>query len=484
MARCCPLFLLPLAFLLSPLPVRADAPATPVKPPTLAQALAAAPSPKENVYLAVAADKVLLPPDAVPPQKDDPASQVAQSYGRIIWEFGGVMAVAPPTMTVLNTEPGTPDPYDGMPPGHALKLLLVSLSDAQWKTLVGTTGLGLSDLEGDTQRALFGALFPAKAMILHPRHELESYGPEDETELPRLTPEDIPQARLRLGRRVTLGLPPEGDSAGHFLARGPSPGGAVRYELYNGEAGKKDPKVLYGVRLRAVVPNVSKPSDLDYDAKALRARVSLAGVKTVGDLVSRVGAAVNLELYADIRYEKRPVTCLGPGSARATDLLRALALCVTGTYRRVGPAYVLTDDRVGEGTRRMILERFAEEADLARTGAVTDAGDRLLAMHNLAGLSTLDSELSLSDAQTSGPSEVPLEKMTPAQQEFARRTVEEWNVHVEGMTEQEASAEEKVKLRVTLAKPFSLDVQPTLTLETPSISGAILMDNYLNAPYG
>src|ERR1700712_306987 len=97
-------FAAPLAFfLLLPLSARADVPPTSAKPPTLAQALAAAPTPKEDVYLAVAADQVPLPPDAAPAQKDATTSQVAQGYGRIVREFGGVTAIASPTMTILNT---------------------------------------------------------------------------------------------------------------------------------------------------------------------------------------------------------------------------------------------------------------------------------------------------------------------------------------------------------------------------------------------
>jgi len=482
----------PLAFcLLLPLPARADVPA---RPPTLAQALLAAPAPKEEVFLAVAADKVALPQEAAPPLEDDPASVVAQDYGRIVREFGNVTAVAPPTMTILNAEPGTPNPYDGMPPGDALKLLLAGLSDGQWKTLTGATGLGLSDLEGDTQKALFGALFPAATLPLYPKREFDSYGGEDDTNLPQLTQDDVHQAHLRLGQRVSLGLPSESNPNAYFNALTSLPGGLVRRELYPGTNDMHPQDTLYGVRLRAVLPNALKPSGLDYDAKVLRVRVSLGGIKTVSDLVARIGAAVRVEMYADPRYEKRAVTLIGPPSARAADLLRALALCVAGTYRRIGPAAVLTDDLAGVGTRRKIIARFAQEADLARHGTIADAGDRLIAARGVDALPPLDSALALSDAQKAksagddyripGASfdvQAPLDQMTPAQTLFARSAAEKWNARVEGAAEPQSSEEDKARLRVTLSHPFTLSVGPTLLLQTPSVPGAILLDAYLSA---
>ena len=440
----------PVAFcLLMTLPAKADAP---VKPPTLAQALVAAPTPKEDVFLAVAADKVAPPHGAALPVKDDPASAVAQDYGRLVREFGNVTAVAPPTMTVLNASPGAPNPYDGMPPGDALKLLLAGLSDAQWKALTGPVGLGLPDLDGDTQKALFGALFPAAALPLYPKREFDSYGGEDDANLPLLTRDDVRQAHLRLGQRVSLGMPTESDPNSSFNALTSLPGGSVTRELYPGTDNMHRQDTLYGVRLRALLPNVPKAAALDYDAPALRVRVGLNGIKTVADLVARLGGALKTEMYADPRYEKRAVTLVGPPSARACDLLRALALCVAGTYRRVGPAYVLTDDLAGVGTRRKIIARFAQEAELARHGTVADAGDHLIAARGVDALPPLDTALTLSDSQKAKAAgdeyqipgsafsvRAPLDQMTPAQASFARSAAEKWNARLEGPAEAQAS---------------------------------------------
>ncbi len=479
--------------LLPLLPTQAQVPAAPASQ-NLAQALAQAEPPKDTVLLTVAAEKVIPPPNAVLPQKGDAATQTVQAYGRVLREFGGVTAAAPPTMTVLNTAPGTPNPYDGMSVGDALKLLLASLSDAQWKTLTGPIGLGLSDLSGDTQPALFLALFAGESIKLFPRRIVDSYGGEDETNLLSLTPSDIRQAHLRLGQRVTLGMAAANGKSSYFNALGPSPGGLVKYEIYPGTSGSASPNALFGVSVRAVVPNTPKLSDFVYDDKALGVRINLVGVKTVGDLVQRVGLAVKKEIYADRRYETRSVTYLGPPTARAADLLQALALCVAGTYRKVGPAYVLTDDLAGEGTRQMILSRFVEAADLARTQSVADAGDSLITSHGIGSLLPLDSPISLSDAQKADLlkseyyipgtrlfSEVPFAKLTPEQQAFARQSAETWNTRLDNMPGQEMSEEDKVKLRVTLNKPVDLSVAPTLLMQTPSVNGAIVLDAYLAA---
>lgn len=133
-------------------------------------------------------------------------------------------------------------------------------------------------------------------------------------------------------------------------------------------------------RLR--VPNRLKPGDIDlrpqtiHQIPALQRGVSLAGAKTVGDLVARVAKATGWELYADRRVAVLPVWIsrgAGGQSAGAGDLLTALCWCVTGAWRRVGPdagkaAYVLTDDVIGIGTRyarirewEMVSEALASE---------------------------------------------------------------------------------------------------------------------------
>ena len=495
----------PLALLLLAGAVRADdppipavtAPGVPTPSPTLAnlhpslaQALGDAAPSKEDLLLTVGADKVSLPKEAVPPAKGEEAAVVAQTYGRITQEFGTVTAIAPPTMTLLNTDPGTPNPYDGMPPADALKMLLGTLTDVQWKALTGPDGLALSSLGTDTQRGLVQALFPGDSLTLHPGQGTGSGQPEDRAHLPKMTQADVAQAKIRLGQRVMVGIPVVGKDA--WMNSPPeAAGGKPDYEIYGG-VNAPPTDTLYGVKVRQEAPNALKPSDLDLDQKRWEKPVRLEGVQTVADLVARIGQATQTELYADRRYEKRAVLLIAPKSppsppARAKDLLRALALCVAGAYRRVGPAYVLTDDVMGAGTRRMILSRFAQAADIARHAALSEAADTFIRAHGgVDDLPTLDGQRAFSGAQKAQAARdnpdprtgqgtqfmAPLDQLTPQQQDTARRFVEQWEAEHAALPQ---GGEQDV---VTLSGKLLLMAQPMFLLQSPTLPGVVSLDNY------
>ena len=466
----------------------------PAAPPTLADSLALAEVPKQDVYLAVGAENTRLPMTEgtveLPPP-GSPIAQVADTFGRLVHGFETVTAIAPPTMTLLNTAPGTPNPFDGIPKDDAFKLLLGSLNDAQWAALTSDQGLGATDLAGNTQRDLFTALFPTKSVTLHADHQWDSNTGAEDSPL-TLTETDMAQVRLRVRQRVMIGLPVVGKKTEWLDSPDEAPKGQTTYQLYGGEepSGKD---TLYGVQIRDTVPNASKTGDLDFNVlPAFKKPVGLDGVKTVGDLVARVGQATRTELYADRRYEKRSVTLLGPRSGRARDILEALALCVTGTFRRVGPAFVLTDDVVGAGTRRSILGRFAQEADLARHGAVADSADRYISAHGgVDGLPMGTTRLGFSDAEMQKTSdgsmsqspgqgkqfEAPLAQLTPAQQQAARRFTDAWNnSHPATPNAPEGGAE-----RVTLDRDLLLMCQPTVQMMTPVVPGPVSLESYIQA---
>ena len=488
----------PLALLLFAGSVRADdAPppsvALPVQPESLAQALADAAPSRTDLLLAVAPDRVPLPKDALPPKKGDEAALVATAYGRITQEFGDVTAIAPPTMTLLNTEPGIPNPYDGMPPADALKMLLGTLTGPQWKALTGPDGLALSALAADHQRELFQAVFPGDSLKLHRVKTEGDTTPVDWEHLPKLTRADLQQATLRLGQRVMVGVPVVGKSEWMNSPAEPT-GGKPQYEIYGVDDQSKD--TLYGVLVRQEVPNASKPSGLDLDGKKWEQTVRLEGVKTVGDLIARIGLTTQTELYADRRYEKRDVLLIGPKSSqapagRAKDLLRALALCVTGAYRKVGPAYVLTDDVVGLGARRALLSRFAKSADVARHAALAEAADAFIGAHGgVDDLPTLGGQRAFSDAQKAQAAkdgdggyevgqgmqiEATLDKLTPEQQDTARRFAATWEAsHAAGQPQGGDQQE------VTLDGKLSLMAQPIFLLQSPTLPGTVDLDSYFS----
>ena len=130
-----------------------------------------------------------------------------------------------------------------------------------------------------------------------------------------------------------------------------------------------------GARVRADSRTVLKRGDLDLDAPAFKSSVPLAGVKTIGQMLGRASAACATWNFTPTRaMEDKSLTMLRKrDAAPAADLLRAVALCVTGAYRKVGAAYVLTDDIVGIGTRRQLWADFEQRASVMRQG---DAGRR------------------------------------------------------------------------------------------------------------
>ncbi len=88
----------PLLPVLAFLPLAAPAQeAAPVKPLTLAAALAAVRPPEGEVALTVAAEKMPLPPGAAPPIAGASLNKTVAAIGRISQDSDSVTAVAPPT---------------------------------------------------------------------------------------------------------------------------------------------------------------------------------------------------------------------------------------------------------------------------------------------------------------------------------------------------------------------------------------------------
>ena len=476
-----------LTFALAAGTVRADlsffGPAPP--PPTLAQALAALEAPKQDLFLTVGADRITLPPGDPPPDPDSRPGQVGTAYGRLIRDFGGVMALAPPTMVVLNTRPGVPDPYDGLPVEDALQLLLAGLTPSQWTALTGPSGLGAADLSDDAQRGLFLALLPNGTVTVRPQVSAQFSGPVPAGPAPQPISVTVPTlraARLHLNRWTSLISVAEGKPNQGVIGSFSPFEGKVRYET----SALLDPfpppqETAAGAVLRQVLPNNPKDADLDYDAAPLKRSVRLEGIATVGDLVARVGQSAGLELYADPRYAGRQVTLVGRRTARGVDLLRAAAFCVMGTFRRVGPAYVLTDDLQGTALRRARLGRFMGEAAMTRHAAVEAAGDSLMTAHGgLDALPPLD-DRGMSSAQAALPKQevgsawggvqVTFTQLTPAQQDYATALMRQANA----AADQAEAAGGGRGPRWTPGGTFVLSAQPALFWQSPAVPGPFLL---------
>ena len=490
----------------SPLGGRAQAPAPkPQPPPTLAAALAGVPPAPDAVTLAVSAAQTTLPEGVSPPDGGAAVEDIARTFGRTAKAFGTVTAVAPPTMTLLNPDPHDPNIYLGMETSDVFTLLAASLDDVQWQALTGTRGLGLSDLGSDDQRQLFTALFPGGKLVV--QHSLqatpalidemfaamESGGMEQagkdfearQKQTRRDLSGDLPQARVRLAQDVQIKLPTAGKPdrmqalQPEMIMNAPPRDEIVRDEQY------KPKDELFGVTVRETEPNALKTGDLGWDAPAYRQAIALGGLHTVGDLITRVGGQTRTELYVDPRWERQVVT-FAPGalSAPAGDLLRAVAFCLTGTFRRVGPAYVLTTDPVGVGTIRRRWAMFEEDARGKAAVPVADAADRLFAARSPADLAPVGGTLDLSPAQAKGMNfnaagdwernasrTVPFAQLTPAQQEAARSFVAlttQLTARIKSLAQTHPELAGSLPEPPTLQGNVSLETRPVVQLVLPS----------------
>jgi hypothetical protein len=324
--------------------------------------------------LLVVDPKGTKPPAGAAPLPDAPASgyklnELAAAFGRKPVRVGTSLTVLAPTeMVVLNDRPGPPDPAAGLRGDEILCYLAASLTPAQWEKLGGAAGLGAADLTPE-QRQMFDALVPNPLRVRRdpPAGSPAGTAPQTVT----LTDAQRSQIRLRLGRAVSFLFTPGGTERALFVLDLPAPekdGAPARWRALADRNAAFTPRPdAFGQALKRTVPEQPKPGDLDTSAAAFDAAVSLAALEnggplTVGELAARAGKAAGAEVYADGRIAKLPIYARGD-SARAGDVLAALARAVTGAYRRVGPAYVLADDVEGLGTR---IARIAEWHEAAR----------------------------------------------------------------------------------------------------------------------
>ena len=466
------------------------APAPPPKPPTLASVLAATTSVPSNLVLVVGADKAGLPKEAVLPPAPASFSDIASAFGYQLYAFGSITALAPATTVALNTEPATPSVAADIAPYQAIKLLAATLDDAQWHALTSEAGIGLSDLSDDTQRGLFHALFnDGQFFVASDDPDLRKLPENKRTDIQDMT-DKMDSVRLRMGQTAYIYVH---DKAGKTVFFGDSSAdktpGLTTYRP------KHDPPGLtHGVALRATVPNSLKAGDLNLSAPSLQAPVSLTGLRTVGQLTTRIGTVTHTELYADPRYAARVITLLGqapPPAVPAADLLRTLCLCLCGTVRRVGPAFVLTDDLVGVGVRRQLLSEWNKKSRASESAMTDAAGRALLARHGseIRQVPSFGNSMALTPEQIKteklddsipqvpgfNDNTVPYAQLTPAQQDTARRIAA-------GYTDKRASGTLPGYLsgRQTVAPnpTVSLNPQMHLQLLVPTLSAPV------EAPFG
>jgi hypothetical protein len=337
-----------LAVLLSVSRIGICATDSPTPSPSLLTALAQADS-ESHPTLIIDGDKIAPLKKSAPASPGDTTRHIANAYGMTADLFGGVYAIGPTSMFRYNEDPKDPNVFENMDRETILPLLAGNISRDQWLLLTGSAGLGLGDLTTDTQRALFTALLPKGKARVAPGYFMSDNPPGTVGITDRL-----PQVKLHLELKANVTAALNGREYGFADDQGP-----IRVYQFLPEADDENfQETLFGIPVRQRLPNALKKGDLNWSLAPLETPVSLEGVKTIGDLVTKIGWTTSLEIYADRTLEKKSVAVLGANRAiPASDLLRALAFALSGTYRKVGAAYVLTDNLLG---RTVLWRRWCD----------------------------------------------------------------------------------------------------------------------------
>jgi hypothetical protein len=256
-------------------------------------------------------------------------SQMLPSFGRKLIRCGGVWVVAPEKILASPDVRGlTPEKLAARMSNPLLGLLGV-LDESGWRKVGQGEGLGRSDLPPKLQ-PLFDALVPQDA-------ELTAYEEAEGAEEKRISLTASQRAGTRLKVRWTSSwdLLPEGGSLDFVSIRNAFMVGTDSVPQLEHRMDEKSPL------RRIVVQNTQKPSDLDFEE--LDRNLMIAGVKTVKELVVRASQVTGKEFYVDARIENFSINAQG-GQAQIGDVLQALCRAVGGTFRRVGNAYLLTEE--------------------------------------------------------------------------------------------------------------------------------------------
>jgi len=276
---------------------------------------------------------------------------------------GGINVIVPTEMVLIDASlSDQANLFEGLSRSDKIVYLMSTLTEGQWRK-ANTKGITLADLQGDQRAALASILpksFKYDCYQVNPDGSLKGQGLDGE-----VGSDDISQVGIRFYRSLYLMvrmLNANGYTAAINDSSGKhSPGDTVIYR----ELGANESRTsLFGVTIRSIAPNGQKPSDLNYRDSGLDTIVDVPKTATVGQLVAMTSHAVNTPIVVDCRAAQRKVVFLGE-HARAGDLLQAIALALTATYRRIGNTYDLTSDLAGIGERRARIAFWYDEAKTA-----------------------------------------------------------------------------------------------------------------------
>jgi len=286
-----------------------------------------------------------------------------EAFGRKETKIGGITAIVPRQMVLVDDSlTQAPNLYDGLP--RAAKVLyLLSILNKEQLRLATSSGIGLGDLKGD-QTAVFRSLLPES--ISWGAFQIDTNGiPRPQGSETQVSGAQLSQVKLRFSRQLVL-MPtfnlPGGRTSYSFMDLGKEqiPGLTVR--MRNAEAPSDDENQLFGVVVRRRVANVAKKSDVDYGQSRLSTFIAIPRHATVREILAAISTTTRFTFAPDLRVASLSVSFEGD-KARAGDLLQAIALAVTGTYRKVGDTYLLTSDLAGQGARQLRLALWASNLE-------------------------------------------------------------------------------------------------------------------------
>ena len=299
---------------------------------------------------------------------------VAAYFDRRIARAGSLTVLAPTQTTVLATRLPAPDIYADLSLTDKLRRLQATLSPEQWRLVGSSQGLGIGDLKGP-QRAIFASLLPDPLLLTR---TVSKNGYDTQTGNPsplNLSPAQKKNVRLTLYRTLSWSYttidPKRGGSIGIGTGAATDAEGVETVSLFQPFSSMFGAEgTLFGAAVKSVVPDRPKPSDIAYDSSALDKTVVPNDAKTVGDLINAVKEKTGAVLFCDIRTRDLPIHTVGNQAVRTGDALQAVALAVSGTFRKVQDgntsAYVLTDDLEGLGTRQVRIAEWAQAASALR----------------------------------------------------------------------------------------------------------------------
>lgn len=303
------------------------------------------------------------------------------------YNCGSIHVIAPCQMTIIDPDyRQEPNIYEGLP--RDLKVLyLASTFNKSQMEMASTTGIGMSSLNKD-QQAVYRSILPSvfkyqTSTVVNP---FDRNGPRNPSTETTLTPDQESQVLLKFYKELTLGVR-LGNDGGFSAISGQQwdrhkVGTKISSRI---DIATEDKNSAFGIEIRKSLPNESKPSDLDYKSSKFDPAITLASALSIKDLCKEISDRTHQTVLADARFQNEEVGTIG-ATARCGDVLKGLALSLTGTYRRVGNTYVLTSDLEGIGTKMTKLafwhwnlkQRSGAESEKWKNQIATNPGIRAI----------------------------------------------------------------------------------------------------------